>query len=166
MSATGITHVSVHARDFEESVRFYREVFGMEEVPAPDFPFEVRWLQVGEVQLHLFWSDDEAPATHHFGLNVDDLEAVYARARERGVLEGSGYFSRVYSLPEGAAQLYLRDPSGNLVEANYPDASVLDRSVVGEIEDIPAKAGQGTDTGSTRCRANPPATRRARPPAR
>ena len=146
MTATGITHVSVHANDFEESVRFYREVFGMEEVPSPDFPFEVRWLQVGSVQLHLFQSDERAPATHHFGLDVDDLEAVYARARERGALEGSGYFSRVYSLPEGAAQLYLRDPSGNLVEANCPDASVLDRSVVGEVQDIPAKPGQAPDT--------------------
>lgn len=146
MAATGITHVSVHANNFEESVRFYREVFGMEEVPSPDFPFPVRWLQVGEVQLHLFQSAAAAPATHHFGLDVDDLEAVYARAQERGALEGSGYFSRVYSLPDGAAQLYLRDPAGNLVEANYPDAAVLDRSVVGEVKDIPAKSGQASDT--------------------
>ena len=47
MRATGLNHVSVHARDLEESVRFYTEVFGMEEIPAPDFPFPVRWLRLG-----------------------------------------------------------------------------------------------------------------------
>ncbi len=55
---------------------------------------------------------------------------------------GNGYFSNVYELPDGAAQLYLRDPAGNLVEANWPDASTLDRSVVGNVEKIGAKPGE------------------------
>jgi len=29
-------------------------------------------------------------------------------------------------------QMYLRDPAGNMVEVNRPDASTLDRSVVTE----------------------------------
>jgi hypothetical protein len=29
--------------------------------------------------------------------------------------------------------MYLRDPAGNLVEVNWPDASSLDRSVVGDL---------------------------------
>ena len=33
---------------------FYKELFEMEEVLAPDFPFPVRWLRVGDLQLHLF----------------------------------------------------------------------------------------------------------------
>jgi lactoylglutathione lyase len=28
--------------------------------------------------------------------------------------------------------MYLRDPAGNMVEVNWPDASTLDRSVVTE----------------------------------
>lgn len=141
MRANGITHVSIGARDLDESVRFYGDLFGMEEVPAPDFPFPVRWLRVGDLQLHLFHSDEAAPSAHHFGLDVDDFEAVYRKANELGVTEGDGYFSKVYELPDGAAQLYLRDPAGNLVEVNWPDASTLDRGVVGEIEKIPAKPG-------------------------
>jgi len=42
----------------------------------------------------------------------------------------------VYELPDGAAQLYVRDPAGNMVEINCPDAGTLDRSVVGEIHEI------------------------------
>jgi lactoylglutathione lyase len=131
-----LTHVSVHAHDLEESTRFYEELFGMEEIPAPDFPFPVRWLRVGDLQLHLFQSEDPAPRTHHFGIDVDDFEAVYRKVGELGVGEGSGYFSRVYQLPDGAVQLYVRDPAGNLVEINWPDATTLDRSVAVHVEKV------------------------------
>jgi lactoylglutathione lyase len=134
--ARGLTHVSVHAHDLEESARFYEELFGMEEIPAPDFPFPVRWLRVGDLQLHLFQSEDPAPRTHHFGIDVDDFEAAYRKVGELGVGEGSGYFSRVYQLPDGAVQLYVRDPAGNLVEINWPDATTLDRSVAVHVEKV------------------------------
>jgi hypothetical protein len=32
-----LTHDSVHAYNLEESARFYKEVFGMDEIPAPSF---------------------------------------------------------------------------------------------------------------------------------
>ena len=39
-------------------------------------------------------------------------------------------------LNDGAVQMYLRDPAGNLVEVNWPDASTLDRSVVTAMKSI------------------------------
>ncbi len=55
MRANGFTHVSFYAHDLDESVRFYKDLFDMEELPpAPGFPFPVRWLRVGDLQLHLF----------------------------------------------------------------------------------------------------------------
>ena len=39
-------------------------------------------------------------------------------------------------LNDGAVQMYLRDPAGNLVEVNWPDASTLDRSVVTTMKSI------------------------------
>ena len=39
----------------------------------------------------------------------------------------------VFELPGGEAQMYLRDPAGNLVEVDWPDASTLDRNVVTDI---------------------------------
>lgn len=137
MRTTGFTHVSINAHDLDESVRFYQELFGMEEVPAPEFPFPVRWLRAGDLQLHLVESEDTAPGVHHFGLEVDDFEAAYQKARELGITYESGYFSNVYELPDGAVQLYVRDPSENMVEINWPDVSTLDRSVVDEeIEEV------------------------------
>ncbi len=139
MSTNGFTHVSVHAQDLKESARFYEDLFGMEEIPAPSFPFPVRWLKAGTLQLHLFAGEERAPSGHHFGLDVDDFEAVYLKAKEMGAQVGEGYFSKVYELPDGAAQLYLRDPAGNMVEVNFPDAAALDRSVIGEIEKVPSE---------------------------
>jgi len=144
MTANGFTHASVHAHDLDESVRFYKEFFGMEELPAPGFPFPVRWLRVGDLQLHLFQSDEPAPSGHHFGFDVDDFEATYEKARDLGVQEKEGYFSNVYELPDGAVQLYLRDPAGNMVEVNWPDASTLDRSVIEDIQKVDAGADGAT----------------------
>ncbi|HYQ85143.1 MAG TPA: VOC family protein [Rubrobacter sp.] len=101
MRARGFTHVSVSATDLEESVRFYTDFFGMEEVPSPDFSGPVRWLRVGNLQLHLFLDEDPAPASHHFALDVDDFEAAYRRAEELGVRD-EGRFSSVRELPCGA----------------------------------------------------------------
>jgi len=142
MRATRFTHVSIHAYDLEESVRFYVEVFGMQRVPSPDFAETVEWLQFGDQQLHLFLSDDPAPPRHHIGLDVDDFETAYQLAVERGLFDGDAFGARVRELNDGAVQMYLRDPAGNLVEANWPDASTLDRSIVTNIAHIEDERAQ------------------------
>ena len=133
MRATGINHVSISAPDLEASIRFYTEVFGMERVPAPKFPdLLVAWLRLGDQQLHLFQREG-APQYHHFALDVDDFEAAYLKMRELEVTDEATFLSDLRELPGGEAQMYLRDPGGNLVEVNWPDASSLDRNVVTDI---------------------------------
>ena len=130
MRATGLTHVSIHAYDLEESLRFYTDVFGMQRVPSPDFEHPVEWLQLGDLQLHLFLRDTAAPDFHHIGIDVDDFEAAYKVAAERGLFDQDAWSPNVRELIDGAVQMYLRDPAGNLVEVNWPDVTTLDRSVV------------------------------------
>lgn len=50
-----------------------------------------------------------------------------------------GYFSELYELPDGAVQLYLRDPAGNMVEVNYPRAADLDASLAGRLRRLPTQ---------------------------
>lgn len=141
MRTTGFTHVSINAHNLDESVRFYTEVFGMEEIPAPNFPFPVRWLRVGDLQLHLVEGEEAAPGAHHFAMEVDDFAAAYERVIERGARIKEGYFSKLYELPDGAVQMYLLDPAGNMVEVNWPDVETLDRSAVDEeIEEVDPEA--------------------------
>lgn len=135
MPVLRINHVSVHADDLDESARFYEQVFGVERLPTPKFPdTDVVWLRLGDQQLHLFNRETPAPRFHHLGVEVDDFEAVYLRAKELGVLEPGAFgHTAVRELPDGAVQMYLRDPAGNLVEVVWPDASTLDRSVVTDL---------------------------------
>jgi catechol 2,3-dioxygenase-like lactoylglutathione lyase family enzyme len=146
MPATGLNHVSVRADDLEESVRFYEEVFGAERLPTYAFGFPVQYLKLGDLELHIFQrGDTSVSAFHHFGLNVDDFEHVYLKARDLDIFDRSAFFSHVYSVPNGSVRMYLRDPADNLVEVNWSDVSTLDRSVVGEIKRLEDWLPQGAD---------------------
>jgi catechol 2,3-dioxygenase-like lactoylglutathione lyase family enzyme len=131
--AVRLNHVSIHANDLDESERFYVELFGMERLPAPDFDPPVRWLRIGDQQLHLFHRTVEPPPYHHLALDVDDFEAFYRRAKELGVIERA-FDTHVRELMNGVVQMYIRDPAGNLVEVDWPDAASLDTSVFDEFQ--------------------------------
>ncbi|GGN09198.1 VOC family protein [Halarchaeum nitratireducens] len=142
MTRSTYTHVTIAIDDLDEAVDFYGGVFGMEPVPTPDWDLPVQWLDCGGLQLHLVETDADAPAFHHFGVHVDDLEGVYAAVEahsaaafdDLGVTGGGDWADGdppVYYLPTiRTAQLYVRDPAGNLIEVNAPDVDALDRTVV------------------------------------
>jgi catechol 2,3-dioxygenase-like lactoylglutathione lyase family enzyme len=146
MPAISINHVSVHAQDLEASAAFYEQLFGMERIPTPTFAFPVAWMRLGRQQLHLFVrSDAQPPQFHHVGLNVDDFDAVYRRAGEQGLRDDSAFFSGMYELPDGSAQMYLRDPAGNLVEVDWPDARTLDARIRKDLMPLSATVYQTGD---------------------
>jgi lactoylglutathione lyase len=144
MRALRFTHVSIHAVDMDASLRFYTEVLGMEHLPSPDFDVHVEWLRLGDQQLHLFRRDTDAPPYHHIGLDVDDFEAAYLMARERGLFDDA-VGPPVRELNDGSVQLYLRDPAGNLVEIDWPDVTTLDRTVVTDIVRLADERPQSPD---------------------
>jgi catechol 2,3-dioxygenase-like lactoylglutathione lyase family enzyme len=147
MRATAYTHVSIPALDVEKSLAFYRDLFDLEEVPAPNFGFPVRWLRVGDLQLHLFQVDDPAPHTNqHLGIEVDDFEECYRRIKALDVVDGGNPFRHVWELPDGAVQMYIRDPSDNMVEINWPDVTTLDRSLFGDDLKLLADAWPQSET--------------------
>jgi lactoylglutathione lyase len=134
VTATRFNHVSIPCRDLDESERFYREVFGLDRLPTFDFRFPVRYLGVGEQQLHLMELPDEQPLPNqHVAFDVDDFEGAFNRLRDLGALDLRVHKHAVWELPDGSVQLYARDPAGNLLEVDWPDISTLDRDVVGEI---------------------------------
>jgi YD repeat-containing protein len=132
MTSARFNHVSVSAPEMEESVRFYAELFGMEEVPAPNFGYPLRWLRVGDLQLHLY-PRPEPRTSAHFALEVDDFDALYRRARAMGILDDRTHRHHLWELPSGEVQLYLRDPAGNLIEIVWPDARTLAPDTVADM---------------------------------
>ena len=125
MRTSGINHVSIHADDLDESVRFYVELFEAELLDTPNFGLEVQWLGLGDTQLHVFVRDAKPQSHHHFGLTVEDLEPVYRKAEELGALDRDSHANHIIELPGDVAQTYVRDPAGNLMEIDTPGASRL-----------------------------------------
>lgn len=158
MGATQYTHVTISVDDVDESVEFYMDVFDMDEIPAVNFDAPVRWMDNGGLQLHLLGTQVGAPAYHHFGVHVEDFEAFYtaAMANEGATFEalteqtGAEFVDGeppVLYLPTGTVQAYVRDPSGNLIEVNYPNVEDLDESVVKNIVERP-DVSPGTPEGA------------------
>ena len=148
MSATRINHVSIVVKDMAESIRFYEELFGARRVPTAKFPIgNVVWLSIGSTQLHLFESDggDDPTVHHHFGIDVDDFDALYERAKAMGVLDSSAFGTPLRAHPIGWVQLYVRDPAGNLFEVDWPDRSTLAPSTQADIVPLEDSAPQEGD---------------------
>ena len=121
----GINHVSVNARDLDESVGFYVDLLGAERLPTPNFGLPVQWLALGRTQLHLFERDVTPPSHHHFAVTVDDLAPAYRAAEARGAFDRDSFGNHLVELPGDVVQLYVRDPAGNLVEIDQAGAGRL-----------------------------------------
>jgi catechol 2,3-dioxygenase-like lactoylglutathione lyase family enzyme len=132
MSAIRVNHVSVNAVDLDASVAFYTDLFGAEPVPTPNFGIPVRWLAIGDTQLHLFERDTTPPSHHHFAFTVHDFPPVYRRAGELGAYDGEAFGHHFFELPGDTAQLYVRDPAGNLVEIDAPRCSELPAEILAD----------------------------------
>lgn len=115
-----LNHVALDVSDVPASVRFYRDVLGLPELPRPDFGFPGAWFRLGVTQeLHLIGQRDRPVGQRagHFALLVSDSDAAAARLRAAGV-EFRGPKPR----PDGAMQVFTHDPDGNVIElcANLP----------------------------------------------
>jgi catechol 2,3-dioxygenase-like lactoylglutathione lyase family enzyme len=114
-----INHVSVNARDLQESVDFYIDLLGAEPIATPNFGLPVQWLALGRTQLHLFERDIQPTSHHHLGITVDDLEPVYRAAERRDAFDRAAFRNHLVELPGDVVQVYVRDPAGNLVEIDH-----------------------------------------------
>jgi catechol 2,3-dioxygenase-like lactoylglutathione lyase family enzyme len=129
-----INHVSIHARDLQESVSFYVELLGAEPIPTPNFGLPVQWLALGRTQLHLFERDLQPTSHHHLGITVDDLEGPYAVAARRDAFDRAAFGNHLVELPGDVVQLYVRDPAGNLIELDMYGADRLSPGLRAELK--------------------------------
>jgi catechol 2,3-dioxygenase-like lactoylglutathione lyase family enzyme len=132
MAATAINHVNLPVDDLEESVAFYEDVLGLERIPAINSSARGAWFRLGDAQLHLTERGSSAPEIHHLAVTVDDFPALYDELVERDALDET-FGAPLYEFPDGAVQVYFRDPSGNLLEADWPDVATLPARIRGRV---------------------------------
>lgn len=114
---TGIHHCSVLVADTGKSVKFYRDILGLQLIERPDLPFPGAWLAAGDQQIHLLELAEscamEDRSGHggrdrHMALTCRNLEELTNCLDKAGVS-----YTRSRS---GRAAVFCRDPDGNAIE--------------------------------------------------
>jgi glyoxylase I family protein len=129
-------HASLLVADTERSLRFYRDVLGLQVIEErPDLGYPGAWLRVGRGQIHLLELPNPDPVQgrpphggrdRHLAMTVADLGPLVARLMAAAL---------PYTLSRsGRRALFCRDPDGNALEliesvASGPGASAPQSSV-------------------------------------
>lgn len=119
MRVTQLDHIAVYATDFETSVAFYRDVLCLSPRPRPDFGDLGAWFQIAPGQeLHVIHSPTPLNLPQdrlaHFALLVENESAALAHLDRHHVA-----YSEPKKRPDGATQIFLRDPDHYLIELCY-----------------------------------------------
>ena len=120
MKISQLDHVALHVVDVEASCAFYSQVLKIESLPRPAFDFPGAWFRLGATQeLHLIGERDERVVSHnrgnHFALMVDDLDAWEDHVRSQ-----NAEIVKRHIRPDGAGQMFIKDPDGHVVELCTP----------------------------------------------
>jgi catechol 2,3-dioxygenase-like lactoylglutathione lyase family enzyme len=104
----GINHLALEVDDIDEALAFWESIFG--ELELRGRSRGMAFIDMGDQFIALARGRTQPPdAERHFGLVVDDKEAVRERLREVGV-------------PVFGRGLDFRDPWGNLIQVvDYRD---------------------------------------------
>ncbi|MEQ8415562.1 MAG: VOC family protein [Imperialibacter sp.] len=127
--AIGINHVALVVKNLEETSKFYEEELGLEVIPAFLFDYPTAFFKINATQqLHLTEWEDEHSFRGHVCMQVDDINKIFWRMKELGVIDTSPW-GKVRQLPDGPIQMFVRDPSGNLVELSSPPGFAIDPKI-------------------------------------
>jgi catechol 2,3-dioxygenase-like lactoylglutathione lyase family enzyme len=105
----GINHIALDVGNVDEALEFWQSIFG--ELTLRGRGSQMAFIDMGDQFIALGRGGGRTPDQHrHFGLVVDDKEAVRERVRELGIPASSG------------RSLDFRDPWGNLIQVvDYRD---------------------------------------------
>jgi len=118
MSEPHIHHVNVNVDDLDAAIPFYRDVLGLPLDSTPDQGFRSQFFRIGaHQQIHMNEIRDARQFRGHFCLEVPDFMGVFRRAKAARAIDVQPW-GRVRRLPapSGKMQMFVRDPSGNLIE--------------------------------------------------
>jgi len=105
----GINHLALEVGDLDEALAFWESIFG--ELTLRGRSGHMAFIDMGDQFIALAQGRTQEPdRSRHFGLVVDDKEAVRARLKELGIPVSSG------------RGLDFRDPWGNQIQVvDYRD---------------------------------------------
>lgn len=139
MAIQHLAHYSVRTKQLEASRHFYVDVLGFREGFRPPFDFPGLWLYKGDDEaqygvVHIIGIDPDAPQglvdylgdkseeSLHGSAAIDHLAFLATDLRDmRRRLKQAGLAFRERTVPSiGLHQVFVEDPSGVMIELNYP----------------------------------------------
>jgi lactoylglutathione lyase len=128
--ALNINHVALVVSNLEAACEFYEHELGMEPIPAFLFDYPTAFFKINDSQqLHLTEWDDAYSFRGHLCMQVDDINAIFWRMKDLGIIDTSPW-GKVRQLPDGPLQMFVRDPSGNLVELSCKPGTEIDPTIL------------------------------------
>src|SRR6185503_18969285 len=112
LPVTALHHIARVTRRPVESIAFYRDVLGFQELQRPNFNFRGAWLFNYGVQIHIIENAASAPDParaidargNHLAFHVSDIESSKDKLRSAGI----EFFEQVNA--GGIHQIFFRDP--------------------------------------------------------
>ena len=130
-----INHVTLIVDDLEAACAFYEEEFGLEPLPAFKFDYPAQFYRINDTQqLHLTEWEDAPSFRGHVCVRVDDFNTIFHRMKAQGRIDITPW-GKVRRLPDGAMQMFIRDPSNNLIEISCAPGTPIDPAIF-EDEDL------------------------------
>jgi catechol 2,3-dioxygenase-like lactoylglutathione lyase family enzyme len=128
MHLTDIQHIAIKTKDLEATNRFYTEILGTTLADRPNFDFFGSWLRMGNTMIHSLAGyaaegrDGRHPrgsaAVDHLAMGAIGFDAVGQKFVDND-LEW-----RQFAIPSfGLWQLFVKDPSGIIIELNFTAAN-------------------------------------------
>jgi len=129
----GLAHIAIQTKDLDASIEFYRKhldfalayrtTVAVEGGPEGFFPVQYALVERGSCVLELLQPADtgmvkpgQEGIVSHFALDVDDLDAVVAKLKEKGLLERNAAPDAFPDLLKGCRSISVTGPSGERVE--------------------------------------------------
>ncbi len=113
---TRINHVTLVVDQLEKAAEFYEHEMGLEPIAAFVFDYPTAFFKItDDQQLHLTEWEDKQSYRGHVCVQVDDFNAMFFRCKKLGIIDIHPW-GKVRRLPDGAMQMFIRDPSQNLIE--------------------------------------------------
>ncbi|USG61050.1 VOC family protein [Sneathiella marina] len=135
-----LQHVNILVDDLNAGIEFYTKVVGLELDTTPDLPFPAQFFKLAYGgQIHMNEIADIKPVKAHFCLVVDDFNTTFRRMKAAGVID-IVTMGKIRRLPAGTMQMFIRDPSENLVEIASKRGSEIDNDV---LQDDMVSVGNG-----------------------
>lgn len=127
-----IQHVTVIVDNLERACSFYERELGLEPLPTFNLDFPAQFFRLNErQQVHVTEWPDQTSFRGHMCLQVDDFNAFFYRMKALGAIDTAPW-GKVRRLPDGAMQMFVRDPAGNLIEISCAPGTPVDEAILSD----------------------------------